>query len=212
VCVFTLISIGTFLAVRARSRGIRLYRGSTEELVESWPRSTQGIIRRHKPAKKSNGKINIWPGTHIQNLEYRKITIFNLLVINERIHQDPLLDYFPELRILAEKISIVVVGDDNAVRLVGQSEDVAIVVAGDSLATHQPRRCENQRAITLQVVENLLVGDGTLRTGRFFAPTRHENCDLRMAARLKPLDAQLNSPAAECLLVAVTAKKKSNIS
>jgi hypothetical protein len=136
---------------------------------------------------------------------------FNLLVIYERIHQDPLLDYFPELRILAEKISIVVVGDDNAVRLVGQSEDVAIVVAGDSLSTHQPRRCENQRAITLQVVENLLVGDGTLRTGRFFAPTRHKNCDLRMAARLKPLDAQLNSPAAECLLIAMTVTHKNQI-
>lgn len=67
-----------------------------------------------------------------------------LVVIDKRIHEQPLVDELLPLGLLVSQVSVVIVGDDDAVRLVGQLDDEAVVIANHSPTLDTPRRSEDQ--------------------------------------------------------------------
>lgn len=58
----------------------------------------------------------------------------NSLVINKGVHEQPLLDEALPLRLLPLEVPVHVVGHDDAVRLEGVLDDVAVVIADHSFA------------------------------------------------------------------------------
>lgn len=60
----------------------------------------------------------------------------NSLVIDEGVHEQPLLDEALPLGFLCLKVPVHVVGHDDAVRLVGQLDDEAVVVTNHPLTCH----------------------------------------------------------------------------
>lgn len=66
----------------------------------------------------------------------------NSLVINEGVHEQPLLDEALPLRLLSLKVPVHVVGHDDAVRLEGQLDNEAVVITDDTFACDTSRWCE----------------------------------------------------------------------
>lgn len=82
---------------------------------------------------------------------------WDLLVIDEGVHEDSLLHNSSELWALADEVSVVIVGDHHPVSLCRKLEDVAIVIARHSLATHQSGWGKHQKPVALKLYQDLLV-------------------------------------------------------
>ena len=63
----------------------------------------------------------------------------NSPVINKRVHEEPVLDEALPLRLLALQVTVRVVGHDDAVRVVRQLDDEAVVITHYSFASHAAR-------------------------------------------------------------------------
>lgn len=81
----------------------------------------------------------------------------NSLVINKGVHEQPLFDEALPLRLLSLKVTVHVVGHDDAVRLKGVLDNVAVVITDHPFACIAPRRCEHQNPFPLQLTQNLLI-------------------------------------------------------
>lgn len=67
-----------------------------------------------------------------------------LLVINKGVHEQTLVNKFFPLRLLIGQVSVVVIGNDDAIRLVSQLYDEAVVIADHASSLHTSRRGEDQ--------------------------------------------------------------------
>lgn len=81
----------------------------------------------------------------------------SLLVIDKGIHEQPLVDELLPLWFLIRQISVVIVGDDDAVGLVRQLHNEAVVVANHTTALDAPRWGEHQNLLLLQATQDLLI-------------------------------------------------------
>lgn len=91
----------------------------------------------------------------------------NILVIDEGVHEQPLLDEALPLLPLALEVTVRVVGNHDPIRFIGQLHDESVVIAHHPLATHAPRWCEHQDLLLLQFPQDVLVWEvtGTHRSG-----------------------------------------------
>lgn len=80
-----------------------------------------------------------------------------LLVIDEAVHQQPLLYELLPLGILRLQVAIVVVGHDDTVWIAGQLDDVSVIVAHHPLTLYTAGWCVHQDLPPLQLVENMLI-------------------------------------------------------
>lgn len=76
----------------------------------------------------------------------------HLLVIHKRIHQQPLLYEFLPFWFFVLKVPIIVVGHDDAIGVVGQLHNKAVVIADHPPPLNSPRRSENKNLLLLQFV------------------------------------------------------------
>lgn len=79
------------------------------------------------------------------------------LVVDEGIHEQPLLDEALPLGLLSLQVSIHVVGDHDAVGLKGMLDDEAVIIADDTLACNPAGWSEHQNLLPLQVSQNVLI-------------------------------------------------------
>lgn len=86
-------------------------------------RSEVGLEQDHHPTAMTYGFLN-----HVVEQD--------LLVVNERVHEEPLLDEALPLWLLPLQVTVGVVGHDDAVGLVRQLDDEAVVVADHSLSSY----------------------------------------------------------------------------
>lgn len=90
----------------------------------------------------------------------RELSVYrrqNSLVINKGIHEQPLLNEALPLRLLSLKVSVHVIGHDDAVRLVAQLDDETVVVTDHPFARNTSRWREHHNLPFLQVSENVLI-------------------------------------------------------
>lgn len=80
-----------------------------------------------------------------------------LLVIDKRVHQQPLIDELLPLGFLVGQVPVVVIGHDDPVRLESQLHDEPVVVAHHSPSLHSPRRREHQDLLLLKLAQDLLI-------------------------------------------------------
>lgn len=80
-----------------------------------------------------------------------------LLVISECIHQQPLLYELLPLGVLHLQVTVVVVGHNDAVRVEGQLDNVAVIIAHHPLTVHAAGRRVHKDLLPLQLVENMLI-------------------------------------------------------
>ena len=99
-----------------------------------------------------------------QSLPSRSGSGGDILVVDEGVHEQPLLDETLPLLPLALQVPVRVIGDHDAVRLKGQLHDEAVVIADHPLATHPPRRREHQDLLLLQVPQDVLVWEAAGHT------------------------------------------------
>lgn len=81
----------------------------------------------------------------------------DLLVVSERVHQQPLLYELLPLGVLRLQVTVVVVGHDDTVGVDGQLDDVAVIVAHHPLPVHTAGWRVHQDLSPLQLVENMLI-------------------------------------------------------
>lgn len=81
----------------------------------------------------------------------------HLHIVGERVHEQPFLDELLPLGILQLQVAVVIVGHDDAVRVVGQLDDVAVVVTHHSLAVDAARGRVHQDVPALQLIQYVLV-------------------------------------------------------
>jgi len=81
----------------------------------------------------------------------------SLLIVDEGVHEQPLVDALPPLGPLRLQVLVRVVGHDHAVRLVRQLDDEAVVVAHDAPPAHAARWREHQDLPLLQLCQDVLV-------------------------------------------------------
>lgn len=90
-------------------------------------------------------------------------------VVDKGEHEQPLLNEPLPLGVLALQVTVVVIGDDDAIPLVGHLHDVAVVVADHALAIHLARRGVHEHRLALQLLQHMLLwgpqgrGDGMRR-------------------------------------------------
>ena len=124
-------------------------------------------------------------------------------VIDKREHYETLLNRLPPLIVLLSKVPKVVIGHDHTPGLRGKTHNEAIIITDYVLLPDSPRWCEDQRPLHLQLVEDVLIGDGVLCARWFPSPLRDKDSDGLMAALLEPLDRQLNTLAGEHSAISV---------
>lgn len=117
----------------------------------------------------SSGGMNLkggWDGgiENLLTLTFQKrqdqmsvVIVIHSLVVDEGIHEQPLVDELLPLRLLVSQVSVVVVGDDDAVRLVGQLDNEAVVVANHAATLDAPRRGEDEDLLLLEAAQDLLI-------------------------------------------------------
>ena len=81
----------------------------------------------------------------------------HLPVVDERVHEDLLLDDLLELWLLVDEVAVVVVAHHDCVRLRRQVQDELVVVADDAPPAHLPRRRERQQPLLLQLRQQVLI-------------------------------------------------------
>lgn len=81
----------------------------------------------------------------------------SLLVIDKGIHEQPLIDELLPLWFLICQVSVVIVGDDDAVGLVRQLHNEAVIIANHTTALDTPRWGEHQNLLLLQATQDLLI-------------------------------------------------------
>lgn len=85
------------------------------------------------------------------------VTVGHLLVIYKGIHEKPFIDELLPLGLLISQVSVVIVGDDDAVWLIGQLDDEAVVIANHASALDAPRRSEDQDLFLLKATQDFLI-------------------------------------------------------
>lgn len=93
----------------------------------------------------------------------------NSLVINKGVHEQPLLNEALPLWYISLKVPVHVVGHDDAVGLVGQLDNEAVVVTDHPFACDMPRWCEHQDLPPLQVSQNVLIYKPNVQLHEVFA-------------------------------------------
>lgn len=73
-----------------------------------------------------------------------------LLVVYKGVHQQTLVNEFLPLWLLIGQITVVVVGDDDAIRLIGQFDDEAVIIANHTASLHTARWSEDQDLLFFQ--------------------------------------------------------------
>lgn len=155
---------------------VRSPRFLAQEVFDGGSVSAQRIVRRHEPAETAAGvtflgsRHTVVPAANVRSA---------LLVVGKGVHQQPLLDELLPLGVLSLQVSVVVVGHDNAVRVDGQLDDVAVVVAHHPLPVDGAGRRVHQDLSPLQLVEDVLVcqehnGDSVGSNAR--GPQDHVSC------------------------------------
>lgn len=90
------------------------------------------------------------------NLKVPRLVPF-LLVIHKGIHEQPLVDELLPLGLFISKVSVVVVGDDDAIRLVGELDNEAVVIANHASSLHPPRGSEDENLLLLKATQDFLI-------------------------------------------------------
>lgn len=80
-----------------------------------------------------------------------------LLVVDEGVHEQPLLDEAAPLGLVALQVAVKVVGHDDAVRLEGVLHDEAVVVADNAFPCDAAGRREHQDLLLLQLPQDVLI-------------------------------------------------------
>lgn len=81
----------------------------------------------------------------------------DLHVIGERVHEQPLLDELLPLGVFHLQVTVIIIGHYDAVRVVGQLDDVAIIVTYHALAVNAARGRVHQDVPALQIIQYVLV-------------------------------------------------------
>lgn len=74
-----------------------------------------------------------------------------LLVIDKGVHEEAFLDELLPFRLLVLKVAVVVVGDDDAVRVAGKLDDETVVIAHNAASLNAPGGGEHQDLLLLQL-------------------------------------------------------------
>lgn len=148
-------------------------------------------------------------GVHLEQLietgamPAERVLCHHEYIVDKREHDETLFNRLPPLLVLLSEVPKVVVGYDHAPCLRGKTHDETIIITNYLLVPNSPRRCEDQNPLHLQLVENILVSDGVLCTGRLSSPLRDEDSNGWVATLLEPLDGQLNAFAGEHSTISV---------
>lgn len=97
------------------------------------------------------------PASHSDLHACAYLWLCHLHVIGKCVHQQPVLDELLPLGLLHLQVAVVVVGHDDAVRVVSQLDYVAVVIAHDPFAINTARRRVHQDVPLLQLPEDVLV-------------------------------------------------------
>lgn len=81
----------------------------------------------------------------------------SLLIIDKGIHEQPLINELLPLWFLICQVSVVIVGDDDAVGLVCQLHNEAVIIANHTTALDTPRWGKHQNFLFLQATQDLLI-------------------------------------------------------
>lgn len=146
--------------------GMVVFSESLEPFAESSPGSVHGDPEDHQEAwtcvRRSKNKSQSSPqGESGGSLLSRRQ---NSLVVDEGVHEQPLVDEALPLWFLCLKISVHVIGHDDAVRLVGQLDNEAVVIANHPFTRHAAWRCEHQNLLLLQVSQDVLICDPDIKS------------------------------------------------
>lgn len=114
-----------------------------QKVVQGGSMSSQRVIRRHKPTQKHCELNQIGLSNNLIYAVKTKMQ-WHLLVIDERIHQKPLLYKTLPLRTFSLQISVSVVGNNDAVGFVCQLHDKTVIIANHSFSCHPSGWCEHQ--------------------------------------------------------------------
>lgn len=124
-----------------------------QKVLQVWSMAAQRIVRRHKPA--SDTRVKIWNLLLLSapSLQSKQ----DSLVVDEGIHEQPLLDEALPLGLLSLQVPVHVVGDHDAVGLEGMLDNEAVVVADDALSSDAAGGSEHQDLLPLQVSQDVLI-------------------------------------------------------
>lgn len=81
----------------------------------------------------------------------------SLLVVDKGIHEQTLIYELLPLGLLVGQVPVVVVRDDDAVRLIRQLDDEAVVIADHAAALDAPRWSEDEGFFLLEATQNVLI-------------------------------------------------------
>lgn len=87
----------------------------------------------------------------------RKPASVSILVIDEAVHQEPFLNELLPLWFLVLQVPVVVVGDDDAVRITGQLDNETVIITNNTSALNTTRWGEDQDLLFFQLPQDLLI-------------------------------------------------------
>ena len=108
-----------------------------------------------------------------------------------------MFDSFSPLVVLLGKIAEVVVGYNDSVCLAGQAHNESVIVTDDPLVPNATRWRESQNRLDLQLVEDLLVCDGVLRSRGLSSPLGYKHGYLPVPPVSEPINSYLDPSARE---------------